>query len=84
MRSDCRQGLEEAGDALVAEAQLGAVERTCTFAALQRCAGALADGEPAPALRWARAHAAQLQHSPLPFTLHRFQALKVIRGARLR
>ncbi|XP_073946357.1 required for meiotic nuclear division 5 protein souji [Choristoneura fumiferana] len=76
-----RQGLEEAGDALVAEAGLGPVERTCTFAALQRCAGALADGDPAPALAWARQHAPQLGHSPLPFTLHRMQALKLGREA---
>ncbi|KAL4715825.1 hypothetical protein ACJJTC_006404 [Scirpophaga incertulas] len=74
-----RQGLEEVGDTLVAEAGLEGVERTCTFAQLQRCAGALAAGDPGPALLWAERRAHDLAHSPLPFTLHRMQALKLAR-----
>ncbi|XP_052749628.1 E3 ubiquitin-protein ligase RMND5A isoform X2 [Galleria mellonella] len=74
-----RQGLEEVGDAFVAESGISPVERTCAFAALQRCAAALAEGDPAPALRWAEQHAEELEHSPLPFTLHRMQALKLAR-----
>lgn len=73
----CGQGLEEVGDCLVGEAQLSGVERACTFALLQRCAAALLEGEPAAALEWAERRAPDLLHSPLPFTLHRMQALKV-------
>ncbi|XP_072949839.1 uncharacterized protein Sou [Epargyreus clarus] len=72
-----RQGLEDVGDALVSEARIPPVERTCTFAQLQRCAAALAAGEPAAALQWAESRAQELLHSPLPFTLHRMQALKL-------
>ncbi|XP_063538508.1 E3 ubiquitin-protein ligase RMND5A isoform X1 [Cydia strobilella] len=72
-----RQGLEEAGDAFVAASGCGPVARACTFALLQRCAAALAEGDPSAALEWAERHSADLQHSPLPFTLHRMQALKL-------
>ncbi|XP_053608910.1 E3 ubiquitin-protein transferase RMND5B [Plodia interpunctella] len=72
-----RQGLEEVGDAFVAEAKIAAVERTCTFALLQRCAAALMEGDPSQALQWAEQRAQDLVHSPLPFTLHRMQALKL-------
>ncbi|KAL0829322.1 hypothetical protein ABMA28_004119 [Loxostege sticticalis] len=74
-----RQGLEEVGDAFVEEAKIQGVERTCTFAALQRCAAALTAGDPLPALQWAERRAHDLAHSPLPFTLHRMQALKLAR-----
>ncbi|XP_038212766.1 E3 ubiquitin-protein transferase RMND5B [Zerene cesonia] len=74
-----RQGLEEVGDIFVSEAQIPPVERTCTFAQLQRCAAALADGEPALALDWVEKRSQELAHSPLPFTLHRMQALKLCR-----
>ncbi|XP_047534191.1 E3 ubiquitin-protein transferase RMND5B [Vanessa atalanta] len=73
-----RQGLEEVGDSLVSEAGVSA-ERGSTFAQLQRCAGALAAADPAPALAWAAAREHDLAHSPLPFTLHRMQALKLAR-----
>lgn len=71
------QGLEDVGDTFVAEAEISGVERTCTFASVQRCATALAEGDPTPALQWAEQHMQELQHSPLPFTLHRMYALKV-------
>ncbi|XP_047521283.1 E3 ubiquitin-protein transferase RMND5B [Pieris napi] len=74
-----RQGLEDVGDVFVGEAHIPPVERTCTFAQLQRCAAALSDGDPAPALQWAEKRAQELAHSPLPFTLHRMQALKLAR-----
>ncbi|XP_075977003.1 required for meiotic nuclear division 5 protein souji [Anticarsia gemmatalis] len=74
-----RQGLEDVGDTFVAEAKITGVERTCTFALLQRFAVALAEGEPAPALHWAERRAHELHNSPLPFTLHRMQALKLAR-----
>ncbi|KAJ2951580.1 hypothetical protein O0L34_g13732 [Tuta absoluta] len=74
-----RQGLEDVGDTFVEEANIPGVERTCTFAALQRCAAALAEGDPSQALQWAEKHAADLTHSSLPFTLHRMQALKLAR-----
>ncbi|KAF9424243.1 hypothetical protein HW555_000636 [Spodoptera exigua] len=74
-----RQGLEEVGDAFVSEAKITGVERTCTFALLQRCAAALAEGDPSAALNWAERRAQELQNSPLPFTLHRMQALKLAR-----
>lgn len=61
----------------MSEAKITGVERTCTFALLQRCAASLAEGEPAAALHWAERRAHELQNSPLPFTLHRMQALKV-------
>ncbi|XP_045451819.1 E3 ubiquitin-protein transferase RMND5B [Melitaea cinxia] len=73
-----RQGLDEVGDSLVTEAGVTA-ERGSTFAQLQRCAAALADGDPAPALAWAAARDSDLAHSPLPFALHRMQALKLAR-----
>ncbi|XP_013172767.1 PREDICTED: protein RMD5 homolog A [Papilio xuthus] len=72
-----RQGLEEVGDVFVSEAGVTCVERTCAFALLQRCASALAAGDPAPALAWAQRRAHQLTHSPLPFALHTVQTLKV-------
>ncbi|XP_050666793.1 E3 ubiquitin-protein transferase RMND5B isoform X7 [Leptidea sinapis] len=74
-----RQGLEDVGDTFVAEANVAPVERTCTFAQLQRCAAALAEGDPALAIEWVQKHAEDLEHSPLPFTLHRMQALKLAR-----
>lgn len=74
-----RQGLEDVGDTFVAEAEISGVERTCTFASVQRCATALAEGDPTPALQWAEQHMQELQHSPLPFTLHRMYALKLAR-----
>ncbi|CAH0727163.1 unnamed protein product, partial [Brenthis ino] len=74
-----RQGLEEVGDSLVAEAGVTA-ERGSTFAQLQRCAASLSAGDPAPALAWAAAREHELVHSPLPFTLHRMQALKLARS----
>ncbi|CAG4953282.1 unnamed protein product [Colias eurytheme] len=74
-----RQGLEEVGDIFVAEAQIPPVERTCTFAQLQRCAAALAEGDPSLALEWVEKRSQELAHSPLPFTLHRMQALKLAR-----
>ncbi|KAM3960250.1 required for meiotic nuclear division 5 protein souji [Aphomia sociella] len=74
-----RQGLEEVGDAFMAESRIPPVERTCTFAALQRCAAALAEGDPSAALEWAEQRAEELTHSPLPFTLHRMQAFKIAR-----
>lgn len=75
-----RQGLEDVGDTFVAEAEISGVERTCTFASVQRCATALAEGDPTPALQWAEQHMQELQHSPLPFTLHRMYALKRARA----
>ncbi|KPJ17238.1 Protein RMD5-like A [Papilio machaon] len=72
-----RQGLEEVGDVFVSEAGLMCVERTCAFALLQRCASALAAGDPEPALAWVQRRAHQLTHSPLPFALHTVQTLKV-------
>ncbi|KAH9636876.1 hypothetical protein HF086_010657 [Spodoptera exigua] len=78
--SFCNDGLEEVGDAFVSEAKITGVERTCTFALLQRCAAALAEGDPSAALNWAERRAQELQNSPLPFTLHRMQALKVCFG----
>ncbi|CAH0400190.1 unnamed protein product [Chilo suppressalis] len=75
-----RQGLEDVGDSLVTEAGIPPVERTCTFALLQRCAAALADGDPTQALQWAEERKEELAHSPLPFTLHRMQALKLARS----
>ncbi|CAK1582618.1 unnamed protein product [Parnassius mnemosyne] len=74
-----REGLEEVGDVFVEEAGVGAVERTCAFAALQRCAAALAAGDPAPALHWAQRRSHQLLHSPLPFALHTVHTLKLAR-----
>ncbi|XP_050549969.1 E3 ubiquitin-protein ligase RMND5A isoform X1 [Spodoptera frugiperda] len=74
-----RQGLEDVGDAFVSEAKITGVERTCTFALLQRCAAALAEGDPSAALNWAERRAHELHNSPLPFTLHRMQALKLAR-----
>ncbi|KAJ8720348.1 hypothetical protein PYW07_012391 [Mythimna separata] len=74
-----RQGLEDVGDAFVSEAKITGVERTCTFALLQRCAAALAEGDPSAALHWAERRAHELHTSPLPFTLHRMQALKLAR-----
>ncbi|XP_041981668.1 E3 ubiquitin-protein ligase RMND5A [Aricia agestis] len=72
-----RQGLEDVGDAFIAEARIPPVERTCAFAQLQRCAAALAEGDPQPALEWVEERAEDLTHSPLPFTLHRMKALKL-------
>ncbi|XP_060804296.1 E3 ubiquitin-protein ligase RMND5A [Amyelois transitella] len=72
-----RQGLEEVGDAFISEAKIPPVERTCTFAHLQRCAASLMEGDPTAALEWAEARQEDLMHSPLPFTLHRMQALKL-------
>lgn len=69
------------GDTFVAEAKIAPVERTCTFALLQRCAAALCEGEPAPALDWVAARADELRHSALPFALHRMQALRLAREA---
>ncbi|KOB74857.1 putative meiotic nuclear division 5-like protein A [Operophtera brumata] len=57
--------------------QVTGVERACTFAILQRCAAALLEGDPSMALEWVEKRADQLTHSPLPFALHRMQALKV-------
>ncbi|OWR41780.1 E3 ubiquitin-protein transferase RMND5B [Danaus plexippus] len=74
-----RQGLEEVGDTLVSEARVVNAERGSTFAQLQRCAAALTAGDPAPALAWVAAREHDLQHSPLPFVLHRMQALKLAR-----
>ncbi|CAH0625626.1 unnamed protein product [Chrysodeixis includens] len=74
-----RQGLEDVGDTFVAEAKITGVERTCTFALLQRCAAALAEGDPSAALHWVERRAHELHNSPLPFTLHRMQALKLAR-----
>ncbi|KAG6442427.1 hypothetical protein O3G_MSEX002369 [Manduca sexta] len=74
-----RQGLEEIGDTFVSEANITGVERTCSFATVQRCASALAEGDPAPALHWAERRMHELQHSPLPFALHRMYALKLAR-----
>lgn len=74
-----RQGLEEVGDTFVAEAKITGVERASTFALLQRCASALAEGDPSAALEWVEKRAEELQNSPLPFTLHRMQALKLAR-----
>ncbi|KAJ0175994.1 hypothetical protein K1T71_008168 [Dendrolimus kikuchii] len=74
-----RQGLEDVGDTFVAEANIQGVERTCTFALLQRCASSLAEGDPSAALQWVENRTQDLQHSPLPFTLHRMQALKLAR-----
>ncbi|XP_068629770.1 E3 ubiquitin-protein transferase RMND5B isoform X2 [Battus philenor] len=74
-----RQGLEDVGDVFVSEAKVESVERTCAFALLQRCAAALAEGDPAPALQWVQRRAHQLQHSPLPFALHTVHTLKVAR-----
>lgn len=74
-----RQGLEDVGDTFVAEANVTGVERTCTFALLQRCAAALAEGDPSAALHWVERRAHELHNSPLPFTLHRMQALKLAR-----
>lgn len=72
-----RQGLEEIGDTFVSEANVTGVERTCSFASVQRCATALSEGDPEPALDWAEKRMHDLQHSPLPFTLHRMYALKL-------
>lgn len=58
------------------------VERASTFAILQRCAAALVEGDPSLALEWVEQRADQLTHSPLPFALHRMQALKVQNGYR--
>lgn len=77
INKNVQQGLEDVGDAFVAEAKITGVERTCTFALLQRCAAALAEGDPSAALHWVERRAHELHNSPLPFTLHRMQALKV-------
>ncbi|XP_052741952.1 E3 ubiquitin-protein transferase RMND5B [Bicyclus anynana] len=74
-----RQDLEDVGDSLVGEARVGVSERGSTFAQLQRCAAALALADPAPALAWAAARAHDLAHSPLLFTLHRMQMMKLAR-----
>ncbi|XP_063894464.1 E3 ubiquitin-protein transferase RMND5B isoform X1 [Helicoverpa armigera] len=74
-----RQGLEDVGDTFVEEAKVTGVERTCTFALLQRCAAALSEGDPSAALHWTERRAHELHNSPLPFTLHRMQAFKLAR-----
>lgn len=75
-----RQGLEEAGDALAAEASLHEeAARGEPFAALQRIATALAEGDAGPALDWTESHKDRLKDSPLAFALHRLAFLQIAR-----